>query len=51
MFLLSRKLASYLNFHAEVFLLATLVYSVVMVKLSIYVSDVSNSKVWQFVGR
>ena len=45
MFLVSRKLTSYLNFHTEVFPLATPAYSVVMVKPSIYVSDVSNSKV------
>ena len=45
------KLASYLNFHTEVFLLATPAYSVVMVKFSIYVCDVSNGKVRQFVGR
>ena len=39
--------------HTEVFLLARLAYSVVMVKpsSSIYVSDVSNSKIRQFVGR
>ena len=51
MFLVSRKLTSYLNFHTEVFPLATPAYSLVMVKPSIYVSDVSNSKVRQFVGR
>ena len=37
--------------HTEVFLLVRLAYSVVMVKPSIYASDVSNSKVRQFVGR